>query len=150
MVYISEKVVFHPLCCWNQVTYDFALMNNLKTARRSRMGNDLLRALMIICELGKEWLDPTKIPVEEIAEEWRTQSKRGRYEAAMWRAAGLEEPTAAKAGRGERGGEVAEAEVDNATAGGFFGRYGREPTGPRPTVIPQASPAAASPGVVSP
>ena len=68
----------------------------------------------------------------------------------MWRTAGLEEPTAAKAGRGERGGEVAEAEVDNATAGGFFGRYGREPTGPCPTVIPQASPAAASPGVVSP
>ena len=37
--------------------------------------------------LGKEWLDPTKIPVEEIAEEWRAQSKRGRYEAAMWRVA---------------------------------------------------------------
>ena len=26
----------------------------------------LLRTLMVICELGKEWLDPNKIPVEEI------------------------------------------------------------------------------------
>ena len=56
--------------------------------------------LRCLCELAKEWLDPTKIPVEEIAEEWRSQSKRGRYKAAMWRTAGLEEPTA-KAGRGE-------------------------------------------------
>jgi hypothetical protein len=70
----------------------------------------------------------------------------------MWRAAGLEEPTAAKAARGELGGEVAEGEVDNAAAGGFFGRYGRERTGPRPTVIPPAaaSPAAASPAAASP
>ena len=44
---------------------------------------------MTICELGKEWEDPTKIPVDEIVEEWRTQSSKGRYEAAMWRAAGL-------------------------------------------------------------
>jgi hypothetical protein len=63
---------------------------------------------------------------------------------------GLEEPTAAKAARGELGGEVAEGEVDNAAAGGFFGRYGRDPTGPRPTVIPQASPVAASPAAASP
>ena len=69
--------------------------------------------LRCLCELAKEWLDPTKIPVEEIAEEWRSQSKRGRYKAAMWRTAGLEEPTA-KAGRGELGGEVAKGEVDNA------------------------------------
>ena len=75
----------------------FALMNNLKTARRSRMGGLLLRTLMIICELGKEWADPTKIPVEEIVAEWREQSARGRYEGAMWRAAGLEEPTPAAA-----------------------------------------------------
>ena len=33
-----------------------------------------------------------KIPVEEIAAEWRSQSKRGRYEAAMWKKAGLEQP----------------------------------------------------------
>ena len=70
----------------------FALMNNLKTARRSTMRNLLLRILMTICELGGEWRDPYKIPVEEIVEKWRAQSQRGRYEAAMWRAAGLEEP----------------------------------------------------------
>ena len=45
-----------------------------------------------IGELGKEWIDPTKIPVEEIVEEWRSQSRRGRYEAAMWKKAGLEQP----------------------------------------------------------
>ena len=32
----------------------FSLMNNLKTARRSRMGNQLLRILMTICSLGSE------------------------------------------------------------------------------------------------
>ena len=68
----------------------FALMNNLKTARRSLMGNELLRTLMTICELGKEWADPCLIPVDDIVEEWRTQSKRGRYEAAMGKTAGLE------------------------------------------------------------
>ena len=76
----------------------FALMNNprnnLKTVRRSRMGNLLLCTLMTICELGKEWEDPSKIPVEEIVEEWRAQSARGRYESAMWCVAGLEEPSA--------------------------------------------------------
>ena len=70
----------------------FALMNNLKTARRSSMGNELLRILMTICSLGGEWNDASKIPVDEIIEEWRTQSKNGRYESAMWSAAGLEEP----------------------------------------------------------
>ena len=44
----------------------FALMNNLKTARRSRMSDDLLRTLMMICTLGKAWADPTKIPVDKI------------------------------------------------------------------------------------
>ena len=67
-------------------------MNNLKTARRSRMGTNLLRILMTICSLGDEWSDPTKIPVNEIVEEWRSRSSRGRYEHAMWKAAGLEEP----------------------------------------------------------
>lgn len=65
-------------------------------------------------------------------------------------APGSDAPGAPKAARGELGGEVAEGEVDNAAAGGFFGRYGRDPTGPRPTVIPQASPAAASPAAASP
>ena len=69
----------------------FSLMNNLKTARRSRMGDGLLRILMTICSLGTEWEDPTRIPVAAIVEEWRSQTNRGRYEAAMWRAAGLEE-----------------------------------------------------------
>ena len=70
----------------------FSLMNNLKTARRSQMGNELLRMLMTICSLGKEWSDdPSKIPVDAIVEEWRSQSSKGRYESAMWSAAGLEE-----------------------------------------------------------
>ena len=67
-------------------------MNNLKTARRSRMGIKLLRILMTICSLGAEWSDASKIPVDEIVEEWRSRSSRGRYEHAMWTAAGLEEP----------------------------------------------------------
>ena len=116
----------------------FALMNNLKTARRSRMADALLRTLMTICTLGKEWADPTKIPVDKIAEEWRSQSSKGRYESAMWREAGLEEPgaNAANGGGIDRNVDVAEAEVDNLNTGGFFARYGREPNGPRPTVIP--------------
>ena len=51
-------------------------MNNLKTARRSRMGNLLLRTLMTICELGKEWEDPTKIPVDELRGEVSIPSTR--------------------------------------------------------------------------
>jgi hypothetical protein len=124
----------------------FALMNHLKTARRSLMGNLLLRTLMTICELGAEWDDPSKIPVDEIAKEWRSQSKRGRYESAMWRAAGLEEPNSNKARdpRGAAGNEDVEGEVDNATAGGFFQWMGRDPTG-RPTVIPPHRPGPESP-----
>ena len=50
--------------------------------------------MTMICELGKDagWADPTTIPVDEIVKEWRTQSKKGRYESTMWLAAGLEEP----------------------------------------------------------
>ena len=58
----------------------FSTMNLLKTAKRSRMGKLLLRLLMTICELGAEWKDASKIPVAAIIEEWRNQSKRGRYE----------------------------------------------------------------------
>ena len=120
----------------------FALMNNLKTARRSRMGNLLLRTLMTICDLGTEWHEPSKIPVDAIIEEWRSQSAKGRYEAAMWRAAGLEEPCAKRGAAGEReaaGGEEGGG-VDNTTAGGFFSYFGRERYGPRPTVIPPHQP----------
>ena len=46
-------------------------MNNLKTVRRSMMGQLLLRVLMIICELGADWKDTSKIPVKEIIEIWR-------------------------------------------------------------------------------
>ena len=54
------------------------------------MKTELLRALMTICSLAPEWAgDPSKIPVDAIVEEWRAQSKRGRYESAMWKAAGL-------------------------------------------------------------
>ena len=56
---------------------------------------------MTICQLGAEWHDPTKIPVEEIAEEWRAQRTKGRYESAMWREAGLQEPNAGKAQGGQ-------------------------------------------------
>ena len=82
---------------------------------------------MTICDLGKEWEDPTKIPVDEIDTHRREQSSRGRYEAAMWRAAGLEEPNA----KGAKGGADAgtATEVDNLTAGGFFGWMGREQLG---------------------
>ena len=95
----------------------FALMNNLKTARRSRMGNLLLRTLMTICELGIDWKDASKIPVEEIVEEWRSQSTRGRYESAMWRAAGLEELNAK--GSGAASSSTAAEEVGDADQGGF-------------------------------
>ena len=43
----------------------FSLMNLLKTARRSRMGERLLRILMVICMLGDEWKNPAKIPVKD-------------------------------------------------------------------------------------
>ena len=88
--------------------------------------------LMTICDLGKEWEDPTKIPVDEIDTHRREQSSRGRYEAVMWRAAGLEEPNA-KGAKGAEGGADAdpdaEMEVDNLAAGGFFGWMGREQHG---------------------
>ena len=91
-------------------------MNNLKTARRSQMGNMLLRTLMTICSLGDEWTDAAKIPVDEIVEEWRTQSNRGRYESAMWHAAGLEEPHS-KGGKrtSQQGAEDGEGEADPGT-----------------------------------
>ena len=62
---------------------------------------------------------------------WRSQSGKGRYESAMWRAAGLEEQAApAPGGRasGDCGGagEEADVEVDNYAAGGFFGLFGRD------------------------
>ena len=56
----------------------FSLMNNLKTARRTRMGNSLLRILMTICSLGSDWEDPAKIPVKEIVEEWRSRRQSAR------------------------------------------------------------------------
>ena len=68
------------------------------------MGIKLLRILMTICSLGAEWSDASKIPVDEIVEEWRSRSSRGRYEHAMWTAAGLEEErNRAAAGKSRRG-----------------------------------------------
>ena len=61
-------------------------MNLLKTARRSKMATKLLRMLMVICSLGDEWKDTTKIHVEEIVDVWRDQSKKGRYESVNWKA----------------------------------------------------------------
>ena len=53
------------------------------------------------------------------------------YARRHWRAAGLEEPNAARqpGGQHEAGGEAAAeagAQVDNMEAGGFFARYGCE------------------------
>ena len=70
----------------------FSLMNLLKTAKRSRMGNELLRMLMTVCTLGKAagWTDPTKIPVDEIIEIWREESSKSRYaNAFLWSVEGL-------------------------------------------------------------
>ena len=79
-----------------------------------------IMTIMTICELGKEWEDPTKIPVDEIVTEWREQSSKGRYEVAVWR--GLEEPNAKGAKGAKEGADAdAEMEVDNLAAGGFFG-----------------------------
>ena len=71
---------------------------------------------MTICQLGAEWHDPTKIPVEEIAEEWRTQSTKGRYESAMWREAGLQEPNAGKA----QGGQSSSQPITNVSIDSSF------------------------------
>ena len=46
----------------------------------------------LFLERGTRSPDASKIPVDEIVEEWRSRSSRGRYEDAMWTAAGLEEP----------------------------------------------------------
>ena len=105
------------------------------------MGSLLLRTLMTICELGSEWADASKIPVDEIVEVWREQSNRGRYESAMWRSAGLEEPNAQgdKGAEGNVSGEVAEADVDNTTAGGFFQWMGRDPASPASSAAESAA-----------
>ena len=93
----------------------FSLMNNLKTAKRSRMGSKLLRILMTLCSLGAEWCDASKIPVDEIVEEWRSRSDRGRYEHAMWKAAGLEEPSG-RWQQEQQGGATWTGEEDGARA----------------------------------
>ena len=50
------------------------------------MGATLLRLLMILGTLSKEWHDPTQIPVDKIVEQWRADSKKGRYEGEAWKA----------------------------------------------------------------
>ena len=45
-------------------------------------------------------MDPTKIPVKEIIEEWRAQSKRGRYEGAQWGAEAMAQLLGGGAWRG--------------------------------------------------
>ena len=44
----------------------------------------MLRLLMVVCTLGAEWKDPEKIPVKDIINIWRSQSKRGRYQGEIW------------------------------------------------------------------
>ena len=78
----------------------FSLMNLLKTAKRNRMGNNLLRMRMCICTLGKDagWDDPAKIPAAEIVEIWREESSKGRYSNSfLWGAEALLEAQAAVA-----------------------------------------------------
>ena len=70
----------------------FSLMNLLKTAKRSCMGNSLLRLLMRICSLGKAagWMDPEKIRASEIIEIWREEAIKRRYSNSMlWGVEGL-------------------------------------------------------------
>jgi len=66
--------------------------------------------------------------VDEIAEVWRSESKGGRYEAALWKASGLEEMAshqadAARRSDGDNGDD--ENEVDNLQVGGVFARMVR-------------------------
>ena len=71
----------------------------------------------------------------------RTRARTHAHRRVRVRAAGLEEPGVKGAVGTRRKGatnEVAEADVDNTTAGGFFQYLGRDPNGPRPTVIPPA------------
>ena len=56
----------------------------------------------LFLERGTRSPDASKIPVDEIVEEWRSRSSRGRYEHAMWTAAGLEEPRS-RSGKSRRG-----------------------------------------------
>ena len=89
--------------------------------------------------------------MDEIVEEWRAQSKKGRYESAMWRAAGLEEPAAGKHSKG--GSSQVYNDEDMAAHGdehaAFRSRMGWAPGEyrPAPRVIPAAptpAPAAAA------
>ena len=104
----------------------FSLMNSLKTAQRSVMGTKLLRILMALSSLGAEWRDAGKIPVDEIVEEWRSRSERGRYEHAMWKAAGLEEAGSGRWQQEQQGGATWTGEEDGTRAGSRCdGRHGQ-------------------------
>ena len=74
--------------------------------------------------------------------EYMPQGQRTLTEVDGVREAGLEEPGASAANGGgiDMNVDVAEADIDNLNAGGFFARYGREPNGPSPTVIPPHTP----------
>ena len=88
----------------------FSLMNNLKSVRRSGMRDELLRILMIICSLGEEWNDTAKTPVDRTVEVRREQSSHDRYEATMWKEAGLTEHSAQLCGPGGLGRVVVQCE----------------------------------------
>jgi hypothetical protein len=101
--------------------------------------------------------DPTKIPVDEIVEEWRAQSTKGCYESAMWRAAGLEEPAAgshSKRGpRSSHNDEDMAAHGDEHAAFRYAMGWGPDDYRPAPRVIPAAptpAPAAAAPASAAP
>ena len=101
----------------------FSLMNLLKTARRSRMGNKLLRMLMSICTLGADagWKDPAKIPVQDIIDIWRDESKRGRYEGKLWKAHMLELDLGGSSSGGGGGGG---SDLGGSSSGGGAGGGG--------------------------
>ena len=54
------------------------------TASLQAIGTKLLRVLMVMFQLGSEWKDPAKIPVDEITDIWRAESTKGRYEGNDW------------------------------------------------------------------
>ena len=77
----GSKAVAPCRCAVNVSYFRFTVHSQLH--RSSHVYVALIECSVTICELGKEWEDPTKIPVNEIVDEWRTQSSKGRYETAM-------------------------------------------------------------------
>lgn len=93
----------------------------------------LANELMVICSLGEEWKDPSKIPVAEIIEEWRSHSSKGRYKDDIWRPEILNDLVGSGSGASTGSGVPSvgsgegdrEEQVDAFEAGGLFRMFGR-------------------------